>query len=298
MVEGIEGFRVEIGVDSLSETGGAVDYNAEGGLGGPDRAHHADQSRRRFAGRRISSAARQRERPARSRSSPTRPRSSCTCSSAAASPRPDTRTPRPTSSAARRMGPYQRRFQAPRLRVHRSPAQRRRPEDDAMTRTPSRSERGAALVVGLIMLVLITVMLHRRAEPRHCEFPVRQQHAVPRGSHRGLQPRDRGGHRVGFHRTRRLRRISTWIPITTAPSTTSSISRCRSASRRPSPRNSRRAKRSWAPTPFRSFHLEYGLGHRGVGGPGRQCRRCGGGRARRSAEAAHADRSGITGVHD
>jgi type IV pilus assembly protein PilW len=29
MVEGIEGFRVEIGVDSLSETGGAIDYNAK-----------------------------------------------------------------------------------------------------------------------------------------------------------------------------------------------------------------------------------------------------------------------------
>ena len=28
MVEGIEGFRVELGVDSLSETGGAIDYNA------------------------------------------------------------------------------------------------------------------------------------------------------------------------------------------------------------------------------------------------------------------------------
>ena len=29
MVEGIEGFRVELGVDSLSETGGAIDYNAK-----------------------------------------------------------------------------------------------------------------------------------------------------------------------------------------------------------------------------------------------------------------------------
>jgi type IV pilus assembly protein PilW len=29
MVEGIEGFRVELGVDSLSETGGAVDYGAK-----------------------------------------------------------------------------------------------------------------------------------------------------------------------------------------------------------------------------------------------------------------------------
>ena len=55
MVEGIEGFRVEFGVDSLSETGGAIDYNAAVDWADPDRAHHPDQSRRRFAGRRIRS---------------------------------------------------------------------------------------------------------------------------------------------------------------------------------------------------------------------------------------------------
>ena len=61
--------------------------------------------------------------------------------------------------ARRGARPVQRRLQAPRLRFHTSPAQHRRPEADAMNHFVPARERGAALVVGLIMLVLITIML-------------------------------------------------------------------------------------------------------------------------------------------
>ena len=117
-----------------------------------------------------------------------------------------------------------------------------------MTRVPSRAERGAALVVGLIMLVLITVMVIAALNLGTANFRSVSNMQFREEAHRGLQLARSKWLSARILRTRPLRRISRWIPITTALSTTSSISRCRCASRRPSPRSSHRSEEELGPS--------------------------------------------------
>ena len=45
LVEGIEAFRIELGVDDLSKTGAAVNYATAINWADPDGPDHADQPR-------------------------------------------------------------------------------------------------------------------------------------------------------------------------------------------------------------------------------------------------------------
>ncbi len=158
MIEGIEGFRVELGIDDLSETGRRRRLHGGRRLGRSGHAHHADQPRRRRARRRIRATAR-----------PPRPAPSDELMNVTAvklyvlarSREPsqghtDTKTYALGEHDARAV---QRRVPAPRLRDHGAPAEHRRPEDHAVSPSQPHAQRGAALVVGMIMLVLITLML-------------------------------------------------------------------------------------------------------------------------------------------
>ncbi len=157
MIEGVEGFRVELGIDSLSETGGAVNYGAAIVWADPDtRTTPTNRGDGVADGDFITCTT----------------ATPCTAAQLAnvtavklyvlvrgrdeSQGYTDTKT---YSLAGDDDGTVQRWLQAPRLRDDGAPAQYHGPESHAMILSSKYKQRGAALVVGLIMLVLITLML-------------------------------------------------------------------------------------------------------------------------------------------
>ena len=161
-----------------------------------------------------------------------------------------------------------------------------------MTRQPSRSERGAALVVGLIMLVLITVMLIAALNLGTANFRsvsnMQFREEAIAASNRAIEVVIG----VGFHEPAHCAGLSTWIPTTTAPIdyvVNIAVPVCVQAT----------VAEEFAPSeeelgPSLSAASTWNTvwDIEAIGGPGRQCRWCGGGRARRCAETAHADPAG------
>ncbi len=163
MIEGIEGFRVELGIDDRSNayagepTGTPVNYAEEVDWLDPDTRTTPTN---------------------RGDGSPDGAFITCTIADAVHRGPVDERhgrknlraraQPRTRAGLHRHQdvpggrhgdGTVQRWLQAPRVRLDAAPAEHRWTETDSMRTNSPQSQRGAALVVGLIMLVLVTVML-------------------------------------------------------------------------------------------------------------------------------------------
>ena len=179
LVEGIDGFRVEFGIDDVSGTGEAVDYTVATDW---DDADTKEMPTNRGDGIpdgdfvRCDTAT-----PCGADELMNVTAVASTCWRAAASRRRAIRTPRPIPSArTSTLGPFNDGFKRHVYTTTVPPAEHFRTEGAAVSTVPAPRERGTALVVSLIMLVLITLLVMTALNLASSNFRVREQYAVPR----------------------------------------------------------------------------------------------------------------------